>query len=286
MPKPAVSFEFFPPKSDEGRNRLNGAQAALSGFDPEFVSVTYGAGGTSQERTLGLVSDLASAGVAVAGHITCAGADREQIDGVLQIYKNAGVRRIVALRGDSPDGIGAPYKPHANGYAYASDLVAGAKAVADFDVAVGCYPETHPESRGLHDELDNLKRKFSAGADRAITQFFFEPEVFLRYRDAVADAGIAQPIIPGVMLQSNFNGLEKMARLCGAYVPRPVARAYDGLADDADVRDRVTIELASALCERLVGEGVHAFHFYTMNRSALAAAVCRNLGLDDKRRAA
>jgi methylenetetrahydrofolate reductase (NADPH) len=259
----------------------------LAQLNPAFVSVTYGAGGSTRERTVSLVRGLAGRGeVDVAGHITCVGARREDIDSVLRDYWAAGVRRIVALRGDSPDGIGAPYRPHTDGYAYASDLVAGARAIADFNIAVGCYPETHPEARGLQDELDNLKRKVDAGANRAVTQFFFEPEIFLRYRDAVADAGIHIPIVPGVMLQSNFTGLKKMAHLCGAFVPLKIARAYEGLDDDLEARDRVTADIAAQLCERLRREGVGAFHFYTMNRASLVAAVCEKLGLRGNRRAA
>lgn len=282
----AISFEIFPAKSPDGEARLLATVAELARLDPAFISVTYGAGGSTRERTLSLVRSLAGTGADVAGHITCVGASREEIDAVLREYRAAGVRRIVALRGDSPDGIGAPYKPHTDGYAYASDLVAGARALGDFDIAVGCYPETHPEARGLQDELDNLKRKVDAGADRAVTQFFFEPEIFLRYRDAVADAGIAIPIVPGVMLQPNFAGLKKMAHLCGAFVPLRIARAYDGLENDAEARDRATVEIAAQLCERLRREGAGAFHFYTMNRASLAAAVCEKLGLASNRRAA
>ncbi len=282
----ALSFEIFPPKSDDGAGKLLETARSLAALGPDFISVTYGAGGSSRDRTLGMVRDLnEKAGAPAAGHITCVGAARDEIDDVLRNYWSSGVRRIVVLRGDPLEGIGAPYRPHSEGYAFASDLIAGARAIADFDISVGCYPETHPEARGLQDELDNLKRKFDAGADRALSQFFFEPEIFLRYRDAAADAGLDKPIVPGVMLQSNFAGLSKMARLCGAFVPLKVLRAYDG-HDDQEARDRITVELTTSICERLREEGVEAFHFYTMNRSSLAADLCRNLGVTKDRRAA
>lgn len=285
MSQPEISFELFPPKSAEAAEALLGVAADLAALDPAFISVTYGAGGSSRERTLGVTAKLAET-ASVAGHITCVGASRAEIDAVLAEYWAAGIRHIVALRGDALEGIGAAYKPREDGYAYASDLVAGAKKLAGFEISVGCYPENHPESRGLQDELDNLKRKFDAGADRAITQFFFEPEMFLRYRDAVADAGIDKPVTPGIMLQPNFKGLAKMARLCGAYVPSKVSRLYDGMEDDAKARGVVTVDLATQLCARLGDEGVDAFHFYTMNRSSLALKVCSNLGLDKNWRAA
>ncbi|MEZ5892976.1 MAG: methylenetetrahydrofolate reductase [NAD(P)H] [Parvularculaceae bacterium] len=287
MKNATMSFEVFPPKTAEGADRLISVADALARLSPDFISVTYGACGSTRQRTLGVAEALVMHdGAPVAGHITCAGAARAEIDDVLRFYWAAGVRRIVALRGDGEGGAGSPYTPHAGGYAYASDLVEGARKIADFDIAVGCYPETHPEARGLHDELDNLKRKFDAGADRAITQFFFEPDVFLRYRDAVADAGIDKPIIPGVMLQSNVEGLMKMARLCGAFVPLKVKRAYEGLENDAAARDRVTADLVIALCTKLHEEGVSAFHFYTMNRSCIAKTVCDALGFASNRRAA
>ncbi|MAW80443.1 MAG: methylenetetrahydrofolate reductase [NAD(P)H] [Parvularcula sp.] len=285
MNQPEISFELFPPKRPDGIEALLRVADKLAGFDPAFISVTYGAGGSSRERTLGVTSALAEIAPA-AGHITCVGASCAEVDKVLEEYWAAGVKRIVALRGDPLEGIGAAYAPHEEGYAYADDLIRGAKKIADFDVSVGCYPETHPEARGLQDELDNLKRKIDAGADRAITQFFFEPEIFLRYRDAAADAGIDKPIVPGVMLQPNFKGLQKMAGLCGAFVPLKISQAYEGLDDDAPARDRATIDLVSEICTRLVGEGVNAFHFYTMNKSAIAMEVCRNLGLNKDRRAA
>lgn len=287
MTRPQFSFELFPPKNAEGAGTVLDAARALAALGPDFISVTYGAGGSSKDRTLGVLRALGQeAGVNAAGHITCAGASRAEIDAVLRDYWAGGVRRIVALRGDPAGGIGAPYRPHQDGYAYASDLVAGARAIGDFDISVGCYPETHPEARGLQDELDNLKRKLDAGADRAITQFFFEPEIFLRYRDAAADFGVVKPVTPGVMLQSNYEGLLKISRLCGAFVPLKVMSAYEACGGDKQARDRATVEIATAICERLMQEGVNAFHFYTMNRAPLAAEVCGNLGIASDRRAA
>lgn len=287
MRPPSVSFEIFPPKSDEGAERLLETCEALSRLGPDFLSVTYGACGSTRDRTLGVVHALARrGGVPVAGHITCAGASRADIDAVLTGYRDAGVARIVALRGDGAGGAGSAYAPHPDGYAYASDLIAGARRIADFDISVGCYPETHPEARGLHAELDILKRKAEAGATRALTQFFFEPAMFLRYRDAAADAGVSIDIIPGVMLQPNIEGLARMARLCGAYVPPALLRRYDGLANDAAARDKVTVDIATELCASLRREGVNAFHFYTMNRASLVEAVCRALGVNNKQRAA
>ena len=285
MNQPEISFELFPPKRPDGAPKVLDVARELAALGPDFISVTYGAGGSSRERTLGVTAALAGE-APTAGHITCVGASRAEIDQVLKEYWSSGVRRIVALRGDPVEGIGARYEPYENGYAYAADLVGGAKAVADFDISVGCYPETHPEARGLQDELENLKRKFDAGADRALTQFFFEPEVFLRYRDAAADFGISKPITPGIMLQSNFNGLQKIARLCGAFTPLKVMQAYEACGDDAEARDRATVEIATSICARLASEGVETFHFYVMNRAPLAIEVCRNLGVGKDRRAA
>ncbi|MEO1137743.1 MAG: methylenetetrahydrofolate reductase [Pseudomonadota bacterium] len=283
MAHPRFSFEVFPAKTSEGETRLDAALGPLSALEPDFISVTYGAGGSVRDRTIGLIRSLAGrGGVPVAGHITCVGASRTEIDSVLRDYWKAGVRRIVALRGDSLDGIGEAYAPHPEGYAFASDLIPGARAIADFDISVGCYPEAHPEARGLPHEIENLKRKFDAGADRAISQFFFEPEIFLRFRDAVADAGAKQPVVPGLMLQPNFKGLSRMASLCGAFIPGHLQRKYEGLDDDRPARVAVTADIVTSICERLLSQGVDAFHFYTMNSAGLAAQVCRNLGFADK----
>ncbi|NDD65116.1 MAG: methylenetetrahydrofolate reductase [NAD(P)H], partial [Acidobacteria bacterium] len=193
---------------------------------------------------------------------------------------------IVALRGDPIAGIGARYEPHPGGYAYASDLVAGAKRIAPFDVSVGCYPEAHPEAGSLSAEIDNLKRKFDAGADRAITQFFFDPSVFLRFMESVARAGVKAPIIPGIMLQSNFRGLKRMASMCGASIPDRICALYEGLDEDPETRDLVTAHIAADLCNRLAEQGVKEFHFYTMNRPGLSLSTCRLLGVRPRKETA
>ncbi|MBB35554.1 MAG: methylenetetrahydrofolate reductase [NAD(P)H] [Hirschia sp.] len=278
-----ISFEFFPPKNDAMADRLWDSVQRLSPLDPSFVSVTYGAGGSTRERTLDVVGRIAQeTPMVAAGHITCVAASKAEVDDVLRGYWNSGVKRIVALRGDPVDGIGARYEPHPEGYAFASDLIEGARKIADFDISVGCYPENHPEARGLADEIDNLKRKLDAGADRAITQFFFEPATYLRFRDAAADAGIDKPIVPGVMLQSNFKGLTRMAKMCGAYMPKKFVDLYDGLEDDAETRDLVTAHLVADMCNKLMEDGVKDFHFYTMNRAGLSLSTCRLLGVKPK----
>jgi methylenetetrahydrofolate reductase (NADPH) len=274
------SFELFPPKTPEMEARLWDSVDRLSALNPAFVSVTYGAGGSTRERTLGIVEKLAqTTRLKPAGHITCVGATRTQVDDVLKRYWAAGVRSIVALRGDAPDGAGAPYTPHPDGYAYASDLIAGARKIGAFDISVGCYPEVHPDAPHLDAEIENLKRKFDAGAARAITQFFFEPEHFFRFEDRARAAGITAPIVPGIMLQSNFKGLARMAKLCGAEVPARIAALYDGFDDDVQTRDLITAQLVAEHCNKLREHGVSDFHFYTMNRASLSLATCRLLGV-------
>ncbi|MBI1340338.1 methylenetetrahydrofolate reductase [NAD(P)H] [bacterium] len=285
MTGPQVSFEFFPPKTPELEARLWDSVVRLAPLAPHFVSVTYGAGGSTRERTHSIVRRLRrETELEPAAHITCVAATRDQIDEVLRGYLEIGVRRIVALRGDPTAGIGAAYTPHPGGYAYANDLIAGARRIGDFDISVGCYPEIHPEAGSLAAEIDNLKRKFDAGASRAISQFFFWPDVFLRFRDAVAAAGVTAPIVPGIMLQSNFKGLKRMADLSGTTMPNHIASLYDGLDDDPETRDLVTAHVAADLCRRLQSEGVDQFHFYTMNRAALSLAACRLLGVVPERK--
>lgn len=275
-----VSFEFFPPKTDAMAARLWETVERLEPMAPDFVSVTYGAGGSTRERTHAIVKRMAEeTSLSPAGHITCVAATKDEIDQVLRDYWAAGVKRVVALRGDPTDGIGTRYVPHPGGYAYANDLIAGARKIADFDISVGCYPEVHPDACSLKAEVENLKRKFDAGATRAISQFFFYPDVFFKFVDAARSAGITQPIIPGIMLQSNFNGLKRMADLCGTAIPSRIAAMFEGLDNDPETRDLVTAHVAADLCNRLAEQGVNHFHFYTMNRAGLSLSTCRLLGL-------
>lgn len=280
MNTPTVSFEFFPPKTADMEAKLWDSVKRLEPLNPSYVSVTYGAGGSTRERTHGIVKKMAEeTALKPAGHITCVAATKGEIDEVLKDYWNAGVKRVVALRGDPTTGIGTKYEPHPGGYAYASDLIAGARKIADFDISVGCYPEVHPDASSLNAEIENLKRKFDAGATRAITQFFFYPDVFFKFLDAARNAGITQPIVPGIMLQSNFSGLKRMAGLCGTAIPARIAGLYEGLENDAETRDLVTAHVAADLCQRLAEQGVDHFHFYTMNRAGLSLSTCRLLGI-------
>lgn len=277
---PAVSFEFFPPKTEAMEERLWDSIRRLEPVNPEFVSVTYGAGGSTRERTHRTVKRiLDETSLAPAAHLTCVGAERAQVDAVVRDYKQLGVGHIVALRGDPPEGAGAAYVPHEGGYANAAELAAGVRAIGDFEISVGCYPEKHPESPSLAHDLDLLKAKIDAGAARAITQFFFDPDVYFRFRDAAVNAGITIPIVPGIMLQSNFKGLARMAGLCQATIPARIADLYEGLEDDAETRELVTANIAAELCGALSLGGADRFHFYTLNRAGLALATCRLLGL-------
>lgn len=282
---PDVSFEFFPPKSEAMSERLWECVRRLEPMAPRFVSVTYGAGGTTRDRTHDTVRRLASeTALTPAAHLTCVDATKDEVHEVAEAYWQAGVQHIVALRGDSPSGMGAPFSPHPGGYESSVELVAGLRAHRPdlgkcFEVSVACYPEQHPDSRGWNGDMDILRAKQDAGADRAITQFFFEPDTFFRFRDRVADAGITLPIVPGIMLQPNFKGLSKIAKLCAANLPSWLVALYEGLDDDADTRDLITANVAAELCHRLAEQDVDAFHFYTLNRANLALSTCRLLGL-------
>ncbi len=278
--QPRFSFEFFPPASPLAEERLWRALRELEGLNPTFVSVTYGAGGTTQERTIRTVERIQNeTGLAPAAHLTCVGADRAEIDALAERYWAAGIRRIVALRGDPPkDSTG--FRPHPNGYAFAADLVAGLRRVADFDISVAAYPEVHPEAQSADSDLDNLKRKLDAGASRAITQFFFNPEDFLRFVDRARAAGITAPIIPGVLPIANFKRTQEIAASCKAALPAWLPPLFDGLEKQGEVRDPVAVAVAADLCRFLAARGVEEFHFYTLNRADLTAAVCRLLLCD------
>jgi len=276
---PAVSFEFFPPKSAAAEARLWQAVDRLRPLGPRFVSVTYGAGGSTRAGTLKLVRRiLAETEIRPAAHLTCVGASRAEVDHVAETYWQAGIRHIVALRGDAPtDGEG--FRPHAQGYGGAAELVAGLKAVAPFELSVGAYPEVHPEAASAAADLDNLKRKLDAGADRAITQFFFDPAVFLRFRDRARAAGVTAPLVPGVLPIGNFKQVARFSAACGATIPRWLELLFDGLDDTPDTRQLVATVAAAEMCRELHAGGVDAFHFYTLNKPDLTYAVCHILGL-------
>ena len=274
-----VSFEFFPPKTEAMETQLWQAVKRLEPLAPQFVSVTYGAGGTTRERTHATVKRIVDqTALRPAAHLTCVGATREEIDHVVRAYWQAGVRHIVALRGDPPAG-STSYVPHPGGYAYAADLVAGIRRVADFEVSVGAYPETHPEAASPDSDLDNLRRKLDAGATRAISQYFFDVWTFLRFRDRCAKAGITAPIIPGILPVTNFQQVVKFSRMCGASVPGWLAALFDGLDEDADTRRLVAATVAAEQVRRLQEHGVEDFHFYTLNRADLTYALCHILGM-------
>ncbi|HUZ73230.1 MAG TPA: methylenetetrahydrofolate reductase [NAD(P)H] [Stellaceae bacterium] len=279
--RPAVSFEFFPPKTAEMEATLWQTVQRLAPLLPDFVSVTYGAGGTTRARTHATVRRIRDeTRLEPAAHLTCVGAARAEIDAVARAYWGAGVRHLVALRGDPPAGAGA-YRPHPDGYADAADLVAGLKRVAPFEISVAAYPETHPEARDAAADLDNLKRKIDAGAGRAITQFFFDADAYLRFRDRdrARAAGIAVAIVPGILPVTNFAQVQKFAAACGASLPPWLPPLFAGLDDDPDTRRLVAASVAAEQCRRLRAEGIDAFHFYTLNRADLIVAICRMIGV-------
>jgi methylenetetrahydrofolate reductase (NADPH) len=278
--KLAVSFEFFPPKTEAMEATLWESIRRLEALSPSFVSVTYGAGGSTRDRTHRTVRRIVEeTDIAPAAHLTCVSANRDEVDAVIRDYKDCGVRHIVALRGDPPDGLGGAYRPHEGGYSNAAELTAGIREIGDFEISVGCYPETHPESPSPEFDIDLLKAKIDAGATRAITQFFFEPDIYLRFRDRAAAAGITIPIVPGIMLQPNFEGLKRIAGMCNATIPDWMHAHYDGLDDDADTRRLVTAHIAARLCDQLSADDVTDFHFYTLNRAELALSTCHLLGV-------
>ncbi|MEX1147759.1 MAG: methylenetetrahydrofolate reductase [NAD(P)H], partial [Sphingomonadales bacterium] len=255
---------------------------ALAPLQPRFVSVTYGAGGGTRERTHNTVIRIQrETALTAAAHLTCVGSPKAEVDDIAARYWAEGVRHIVALRGDPPEGE-ARYRPHADGYRNAADLVGGLKRIADFEVSVAAYPERHVDSPDWQVELDNLKAKVDAGATRAITQYFFDPDLFLRFRDRVADAGINLPIVPGIMPVTNFQGMVNFSARCGASVPEWLAALFEGLDDQPSTRQLVAVAVSAELCRRLYDEGVKEFHFYTLNRAALTYAICHTLGLRPK----
>jgi len=280
-----VSFEFFPPKSEAMETRLWESIERLEPMAPSFVSVTYGAGGSTRDRTHKAVKRVVDqTSLSPAAHLTCVGASRDEVMSVVQDYADAGVRHIVALRGDASAGMGAAFEPHPDGFQGSVELIEALRADDPipgrvFEISVACYPEPHPDSRGLDADIALLKAKQDAGADRAITQFFFEPEVYLRFVEKARAGGVTMPIIPGIMLQPNFVGLKKMANLVQSTLPDWLHERYEGLEDDGETRDLVTATVAADLCRQLADEGVSDFHFYTLNRAPLSLSTCRLLGL-------
>jgi methylenetetrahydrofolate reductase (NADPH) len=277
-----VSFEFFPPKTEAMEEQLWRTFEVLKPLAPRFVSVTYGAGGSTRERTHNTVARIArETGVPAAAHLTCVEATRAEIAEIANAYWEAGVRHIVALRGDPPE-TGKAFAPHPDGYASAAELVMGLRAQHPFEISVSAYPETHPEASSSQSDIDNLKRKIDAGATRAITQFFFEPETFFRFRDKVAASGITAEIVPGIMPVTNFAAITRMSGMTGTAIPDWLGRLFDGLDDHPSARQLVAATLAAELCRKLYAGGVKQFHFYTLNRSELSFAISHLLGLRPK----
>lgn len=274
-----VSFEFFPPKTEKMEEQLWSAIQTLTPLSPKFVSVTYGAGGSTRERTHNTVARIAKeTPLAAAAHLTCVAASKAEIDEVVDAYWEAGVRHIVALRGDPPEA-GTKFEPHPDGYKGAAELVEGLMKRHPFEISVAAYPETHPDAQSAQSDIDNLKRKLDAGATRAITQFFFEPDTFFRFRDIVAAAGIDAEIIPGIMPVSNFAAVQRMSAMCNTDVPGWMGKLFEGLDDLPAARQLVSATLAAELCRKLYAGGVRDFHFYTLNRAELSYAICHLLGL-------
>ncbi|MBU2605270.1 MAG: methylenetetrahydrofolate reductase [NAD(P)H] [Alphaproteobacteria bacterium] len=285
---PSVSFEFFPPKSDAMAERLWQTVQRLEPMAPDFVSVTYGAGGSTRERTHDTVKRIAGSTLLLpAAHLTCVSATKEEVLDVADGYWDAGIRHIVALRGDATEGMGAVFQQHPGGFRDSVELIAGLREHRpelgrQFEISVSCYPEQHPDSLGWDQDIAFLKAKQDAGADRAISQFFFEPDTYLRFLERARAGGVTMPIIPGIMLQPNFNGLKRISTLCGATLPDWLHGLYEGLDDDEETRDLVTANVAAELCHKLADEGVDKFHFYTLNRAGLALSTCRLLGMKPK----
>ena len=282
----SVSFEFFPPADAAMAATLWSSLARLAPLAPRFVSVTYGADGSTRERTHGIVTRIVrETALTGAPHLTCIGAAREEILAIAARYWEQGIRHLVALRGDPPQGAG-PRPRHAQGFGYAADLVAGLARLAPFDISVAAYPEVHPEARSAQADLDNLRRKLDAGASRAITQFFYDNSVFLRFRDRCAAAGIAVPIVPGILPITRFPQVLRFARTCGASIPQWLSERFAGLDDDPETRRLIAASVAIEQVESLRRHGVREFHFYTLNRAELTYAICHALGLRPRRPAA
>ncbi len=277
-----VSFEFFPPKTEKMEKILWDSIQRLAPLEPAYVSVTYGAGGSTRQRTHATVVRIRRETVLEpAAHLTCVGSIREEIDEVARQYWRSGIRHIVALRGDPPEDVDR-YEPHPGGYAYASDLVAGLKRVADFEISVAAFPEVHPQAASAEADLDNLKRKIDAGATRAITQFFFDADIYLRFLDRARAAGVTVPIVPGILPVTNFARVVQFAAICGTRVPGWMADLFEGLDDRPETRKLVAATVTAEQCRALYANGVNDFHFYTLNRAELTYAICHVLGVRPK----
>jgi methylenetetrahydrofolate reductase (NADPH) len=278
QPPPALSFEFFPPRTEVLEQQLWACINRLAPLVPRIVSVTYGAGGSTRERTHATVARLVrETNLVPAAHLTCVGATRQEVDDVARQYWAAGVRHVVALRGDAPPG--TAYEPHPGGYAFAADLVAGLNRVAGFEISVAAYPEVHPAASSPVADLENLKRKLDAGATRAITQYFFETSTYLRFIDLCLAAGITAPIVPGIMPVSNFAQATRVSAMCGASVPAWMGQLFEGIDDDPEARRMVAMVIAAEQVRLLQANGVDEFHFYTLNRPDLTYAIAHVLGV-------
>jgi len=277
--KPEVSFEFFPPHSVEAETQLWKVMEKLVPLSPSFFSVTYGAGGTTRKRTEQVVERIQSAlPIPPAAHLTCVDATRNEIDSLAKKWWDAGIQHIVALRGDPPRGT-SHYTQQPNGYGNAAELAAGLRQIADFEISVAGYPEKHPDSPSISADIDNLKRKVDAGATRILTQYFFDNSYFYRFRDAALAAGISVPIVPGILPVTNFSKVLEFSKKCATTVPKRIANQFEGLEADPETRNMIAASIAIEQCEDLSENGVHAFHFYTLNRAALTYAICWRLGM-------
>ncbi len=282
LPAPKVSFEFFPPKTTEHEQSLWETIQKLEPFDPEFVSVTYGAGGSTREHTHHLLKNISQkTDLPAAAHLTCIGSSKDEIKEIAESYLDIGVNHILALRGDAPQDQ-PNFVAHPNGYNHASDLVKGLKDVGDFEISVAAFPEVHPDAESKEKDLFFLKEKMDAGADRAITQFFFNPDIFLKFRDETQNIGITKPIIPGIILISNFKQIVRFSKMCGTEVPKWLYKLLDGLDEYPNRRQIISAMIAAEQCRILREEGVEQFHFYTLNRPELACSICHILGKEYK----
>lgn len=278
--RPRVSFEFFPARNDVGEDNLWRTVKKLEALDPEFVSVTYGAGGSTHARSGGLLRRLASeTGLTAAAHLTCVSANRSEVDAVAQEFAGFGINRFVALRGDPKEGIGGRYEPSKGGYSNASELVAGLRKMADFDISVAAYPEKHPESPDFATDIEMLKRKVEAGASRAITQYFFDNDHYERYVERVRKAGIFVPVVPGILPIHSFRQMASFSSRCGTSVPQWLADRFEGLDDDPHTHELVAAAVAAEQVHDLIDRGVEEFHLYTMNRAELVVALCQMIGI-------